>query len=207
MSSERRNGVALRARAAGPEHRSGCQGPRHPGKRPPARGRRRFPGRLQAACCRIGPPSSRWVAATNLIAALGGRPASGLLATLLVALAGCADVSRGPSPTPRAEPDASPGGAPAGGLSFAEGVHELLLDACARCHSPSGDAASTALLLGGGPSEDYEVVLPLINLSDPAASRLLTKASGQGHGAGAIFVAASREYRLLEDWIREGAPP
>jgi hypothetical protein len=142
-----------------------------------------------------------------------------LLAGLGLA-ASCADFERGEA-SPAAARDAAPvqgdaaidagetGGevSPAATLSFARDVHPILLAACARCHSASGEASRSALLLVGEAAADRAQVLALVDLGNPAGSRLLTKAAGMGHTGGAILAAGTPEHRTILDWIRQGSAP
>jgi mono/diheme cytochrome c family protein len=123
---------------------------------------------------------------------------------LLLALA-CADLERGPA---AAAPDAGPdvGASDGGGVPFAT-VRSLLVDGCGRCHSAGAMAGDTKLLLGMDASADYTAVRAFVNVASPASSRLLAKASGQGHGGGAIYRGGSPEYAALLAWIQSGAAP
>jgi mono/diheme cytochrome c family protein len=126
-----------------------------------------------------------------------------LLALFLVA--GCADLERGPAPpTPDAAPDGSAGDAQAGGFAAARAV---LLANCAGCHEPGKTAGKTDFLLGGDEAADYAAAHMFVDVGNPAASRLLVKASGQGHGGGLILTAGSPEYATLLAWIEGGAGP
>jgi hypothetical protein len=132
------------------------------------------------------------------------------LAVILVLLAGCADLERGPRPP---EPDAAPDMTPAevgtaadAGLSFAS-VFPLIDGACKRCHMPGGMAADTKFLLTGMAAADYNAVRALVDPAAPAGSRLLAKASGQGHGGGVVYRTSSTEYAALLAWVQGGAAP
>ncbi len=130
--------------------------------------------------------------------------------TLLFALlccVGCADFSRG-------EPFGASGsgggsmGAEAGlAISYAADIHALLQGGCASCHSPTGAASSTALLLTGNVTEDYLSALDLVDVGSPDASRLVLKMEGRGHSGGAIYTRASPQYARVLRWIGEGAAP
>jgi hypothetical protein len=127
------------------------------------------------------------------------------LVALLVLASACADIERGPAPeVPDAGPDAMAGDG--GGVSFAS-VRPLLEDGCKRCHSSGQMAGNTGLLLSGDASSEYNVVRSFVNVMNPATSRLLVKAGGQGHGGGAIYRAGSPEYAALLAWIQGGAAP
>jgi hypothetical protein len=132
------------------------------------------------------------------------RVARGLLLALALA-AGCADLERGPRPpVPDAGPDVA--AAEGGGLSFAS-VRPLLDDGCRHCHSAGGMAGNTTYLLTGDAAAEYAAVRALVDPGAPAGSRLLAKASGQGHGGGTIYRVGSPEYAALLAWIQSGAGP
>lgn len=125
---------------------------------------------------------------------------------VLVALSGCADFDRGPvaeEPPDAGEVMPVDGGSTAS--SFATSVEPLLTSVCLSCHRPAGAAGSSHLVLTG--TDDLAQVLLLVDTSNPASSRLLTKASGTSHGGGVIFAAGSAEYQTLFTWISEGAAP
>jgi hypothetical protein len=134
--------------------------------------------------------------------------------SLLVASAlGCADFSRGPTQMSTggtggtgATTDGGGTGDGQGALSFATGVYPLLA-ICMNCHVPGGAAADTSLLFSGNAASDYATVLPFVDTSAPASSRILSKVSGNGHGGGTIYAAGSPEYETLLAWIQQGAPP
>src|SRR5689334_6065927 len=94
-----------------------------------------------------------------------------VLAVVLL-LASCADVERGPRPpVPDAAPDVAPpeaGSAPTdSGISFAT-VWPLIDGGCKRCHMPGGMAASSGLLLTGQAGTDYPLVRALVDPAAPA---------------------------------------
>jgi hypothetical protein len=132
---------------------------------------------------------------------------------LLLLVAGCADFERGdPSPEPPPGQDAGAGdalGSTDGGatVSFAREVHPILVDRCGRCHSSGGEASDSALVLGSDPARDLDQVRKLVNAENPAASRLLVKGAGTGHGGGAIVAAGSAEYRMILQWVSQGSAP
>jgi hypothetical protein len=157
------------------------------------------------------PPTPAPAAAVANLACLAA--AVMLLAAVPGTAGGCADFSRG-DPGPGAGGAGGGGGALDGGpgdggagASFAANVHPLLMDACASCHEAGGEAADTSLLLTGQAAADYPAVMALVDIADPVASRLLTKASGRGHQGGNIFAAGSSGYTVLLGWIQGGAPP
>jgi mono/diheme cytochrome c family protein len=126
-------------------------------------------------------------------------------------LAGCADFTRGERRDVGGAPAPAPidddGGLAGEDLGFADEVHGPLLTACQGCHSAGGSAATSDYLLSGEADTDYATSLRFVNEAEPARSRLLTKAAGTGHGAGAIWPAGSDEHSLLLRWISEGAQP
>jgi hypothetical protein len=127
------------------------------------------------------------------------------LAMLALSVLACADLERGPAPpVPEAGPDVAAGDG--GGISFAT-VRPLLDDGCRSCHAAGQQAGDTGLLLNGDAVAEYTAVRPFVDPGAPAGSRLLAKASGQGHGGGTIYRAGSPEYAALLAWIESGAGP
>jgi hypothetical protein len=135
---------------------------------------------------------------------------TGALAGAL-AIASCADFSRG-EPSPR--PDGggtTEGGAETGGdggptLSFATDVYPLLVPTCQMCHAPGQMAGDTQLLFTGNAATDYPTVLMFVDTSAPAGSRLLAKMTGNGHQGGTVYASGSPEYETVLHWIQQGAP-
>jgi hypothetical protein len=124
--------------------------------------------------------------------------------------ASCADLERGE----RAAGGGADGGAEAGppgdgggGLTFAQDVHPLLLGGCGDCHAAGGQASDTGLVFTGDPDADRAATLAFVNADAPAQSRLLNKASGNGHEGGAIYTADSTEYQTILGWIMQGTSP
>ncbi|MEO8178173.1 MAG: hypothetical protein ABI895_04995 [Deltaproteobacteria bacterium] len=122
--------------------------------------------------------------------------------------AGCADFSRGkPLAAGNSDsPDASDAGGGVGS-SYAADIHPLLLGGCSSCHSPTGAASGTQLVLTGSAPADYVSVSKLVDVDTPDASRLLVKAQGRGHVGGAIYTSTSSQYAAVLRWIGEGAAP
>jgi len=123
-----------------------------------------------------------------------------------MALAACADFQRGPSAVlddAGVEPTPSDGGA----TSFAIAVEPVLIDTCLSCHRVGGVAAGTSLVLSGEAGADFAQVSALVDLATPSASRLLSKAAGQGHGGGAVLAPGSPDYQALLQWVTDGAHP
>jgi len=139
---------------------------------------------------------------------LSGMLFAAAAAGALALFAACADFSRGPAPA------GMDGGAGAGGsamsdagVSFGADVHGLLTGSCMRCHASGGEAADTSFLLTGEAAADLATTTRFIDLNAAAASRLLAKMSGNGHGGGTVFAAGSAEYQTVLRWIQEGARP
>jgi hypothetical protein len=133
---------------------------------------------------------------------------------LVLTMVGCADLERGHPLTVDAAAEtggpATEGGAGDSAVataSFARDVHPLLVDLCGRCHSASGQASNTALVLGNDPGRDLAPVRRLVNGDNPTGSRLLAKGAGSGHGGGAIVAPGTTEYRIILDWITQGSAP
>jgi hypothetical protein len=125
-------------------------------------------------------------------------------------LPACADFSRGPTSVPfdggadvLGDVSAPDGGA----LSFATAVHPLLIAACKGCHAVGQQAGETQLLFTGDAATDYPTVSRLVDTSAPAASRLLSKMSGNGHGGGTVYAPTTHEYQTILQWIQQGARP
>ena len=139
-----------------------------------------------------------------------GRPAL-VLATVLAMAAGCADFSRGglvPGGGGAGGPSSGAGGTTGGApLSFATDVNSILSGTCLRCHTAGGEAGDTTLILTGAAAADFAVVLPLIDTSAPATSRLLLKMSGNGHGGGTVYAVGAPQYQTVLLWIQQGALP
>ena len=132
------------------------------------------------------------------------RGARTLLWVALV-VAGCADLERGPRPpVPDAGPDVA--ASETGGVPFAT-VKPLLDDGCRHCHMPGGMAQNTSFQLTGDDMAEYMAARAIVDPSAPTQSRMLAKASGQGHGGGTIYRPGSPEYTALLTWISAGANP
>ena len=84
-------------------------------------------------------------------------------------------------------------------------MHPLLVRTCAGCHGPVGTAAATRLVLSGEVAADYAKVRPLVNPAAPAASPLLTKATGELHAGGPVLRVGGAEHALLLGWVTGGA--
>lgn len=139
---------------------------------------------------------------------------AGALAVSLL-LFGCADFSRGPGPVPPDTAVADTGGGDAiagdtgGGCTpgdYTTEIYPLLQLSCDSCHSSSGSAGSTGLVFTGSTGDDYAEIAALIDTANPAASVLVTKATGKAHGGGGVFSAGGSEEQALICWIGAGAP-
>jgi hypothetical protein len=97
-------------------------------------------------------------------------------------------------------------GGPAG-PSFATDVLVLLRAGCERCHAADGAANNTSFLLNADDDDAYASALEIVDLDDPASSRLLAKTAGKGHTGGVIYDEHSSEYATILDWIAHGAHP
>ncbi|MEL6339425.1 MAG: hypothetical protein AAFP04_10070 [Myxococcota bacterium] len=141
------------------------------------------------------------------------------LLSIIAVTGACADFDRGdPLPASADVPDddndgdgSDDGGDDDGDgatpLSYTTDVHAMLVSDCADCHSSTGQASGTELLFEDDPEVDYTEVLAFVDESAPDQSRLLTKASGQGHGGGTTYPETSSEYQMTLEWIEGGALP
>jgi predicted outer membrane repeat protein len=121
---------------------------------------------------------------------------------------GCADFQRGePSPDAGSPPGDGAGADGGSSISYASGVHPLLASGCQSCHRGGGSAGDTGFVMTGDAETDYPEALSLTDTSSPAASRLLRKGSGAGHGGGAIYAQGTAEYQTLLAWVAGGARP
>lgn len=117
----------------------------------------------------------------------------------------CADLERGAAPVP---PDASASDAGttlAGQAPTFASVRPLLVTDCATCHAAERQAGRTSLLLGADVAADYRSVRGLVDTNNPAASRLLAKAGGQGHEGGTLWGPTSTQRALVTAWVAGGA--
>ncbi|MFP2963917.1 hypothetical protein ACLEPN_40930 [Myxococcus sp. 1LA] len=125
-------------------------------------------------------------------------------------LLACADFERG-APLPDAGVPSGDGGdvgqGDGGEAPSFSGVHSLLTSGCQSCHRGGGAAGNTGYVMTGDVDADYAASLDLVDVSSPAASRLLRKASGAGHGGGAVYGDGTPEYQALLAWVAGGAQP
>ena len=131
-----------------------------------------------------------------------------IVVALLALGAGCADVSRGPSPA-TVDAGAGEGGvlSPDAAVSFAADVHGILIGGCQSCHAEGAEAGDTTFLLTGDAAADLAAATRFVDVNAPASSRLLAKMSGRGHGGGTLYAAGTPEYETVLRWIQEGARP
>ena len=130
-----------------------------------------------------------------------------------LAFTACADFSRG-EPSPVADAGARPDSATTDAattdgatLSFATAIYPLLVPTCQTCHSAGNEAGDTQLLFVGDAAVDHATAIMFVDTSAPASSRLLAKATGNGHQGGAVYAAGSAEYNTILQWIQQGAQP
>jgi hypothetical protein len=78
----------------------------------------------------------------------------------------------------------------------------------ANCHgSIRGQRGFKLSLFGADPSLDFDAIGKRVDKAAPDKSLILAKATAQtAHGGGFRFAADSHEYRVILEWIREGAP-
>lgn len=102
-------------------------------------------------------------------------------------------------------------------LSFVHDVMPALTKAGCNvgvCHAKAGGGQNGFQLsvLGFEPKEDYEHIVKegrgrRISATEPERSLLLRKASGQmPHGGGLRLSTTSEGYRVVREWLRQGAP-
>lgn len=129
-----------------------------------------------------------------------------LAAGIAVLGSGCADFVRGEYWVSEDESGDATGGD--GIYSYADDIHALLVSGCERCHAPANSAGNTEfLILTDDIDGSYASTIVFVEPDDPAASRLLAKTAGTGHGGGVVFDDRSPEYALILAWIEQGAPP
>jgi mono/diheme cytochrome c family protein len=86
-------------------------------------------------------------------------------------------------------------------------VANYLTNACASCHTNTG-IVGTAMLLAAPLADqaNHTIVAALTNSVDPAASTLITKATGQVvHTGGALLQVGSADHTMLVNWVTQGA--
>jgi hypothetical protein len=100
-------------------------------------------------------------------------------------------------------------------ISFAADIARVLATDCRSCHSAGlVDSVEGIPALLDDPSTLYSVVLSYVNFDDVTSSLIVTKATGQQHGAGALpregfdlsgGLANKDNYETFVQWISEGA--
>jgi hypothetical protein len=89
-------------------------------------------------------------------------------------------------------------------VSFATVVLPILQSKCASCHASFGGSFRVV----GQAATDYTNALNYVNTSNPSASALLQKPTGQtSHSGGTVFATTSAEYTAILGWIVGGAAP
>jgi hypothetical protein len=106
---------------------------------------------------------------------------------------------------------------PPDSITFSRDIVPVLTKAgcnSGQCHgSLQGRGGFRLSLLGFDPLADYEAILRQargrrVSITAPTASLILRKASGQvPHGGGRRFEQDSRPYRIVRDYLAQGAPP
>jgi hypothetical protein len=109
-------------------------------------------------------------------------------------------LAKPPEPKPESEPTKIDPAA-----SFTPRPHAILQAECGSCHAEEAFAGASALSLSGDPARDHATVRALVDLDDPEASPLLSKARGDAHGGGVSLEPTSGEYLELLAWIEAGA--
>ena len=132
-----------------------------------------------------------------------------MAAAAAVWLMACADLERGPRP-PEVDAggagDAGRGDGTGGAVVFAA-VRPLLVTGCGSCHASGQQAGNTSFLVSMDAAADYRSARAMVDPMNAAASRLLGKGTGQGHGGGAVWLVGSPEHTTVLAWIQGGALP
>lgn len=92
---------------------------------------------------------------------------------------------------------------PATASIFAGTVHPLMMASCANCHRAGAPAAGTRLVLSGAVERDEATARALLDPSDAARSALVTKASGEMHGGGAVWPPGDPRQATLLAWAMQ----
>ncbi|MDZ4696144.1 MAG: hypothetical protein SGI86_13430 [Deltaproteobacteria bacterium] len=141
-----------------------------------------------------------------------------MLVLVALAAAGCADFERG-SPAMRDSTNATQDGSvraeDAGvtvdvsieRVSYTGQVYPLLLSLCRDCHRMGGEATTSGFVLGGDSLADYPTIARLSSSTRPAESRLLAKATGQGHQGGVVISAGADAFEIIVQWVQQGLRP
>ncbi|MDZ4696143.1 MAG: hypothetical protein SGI86_13425 [Deltaproteobacteria bacterium] len=88
---------------------------------------------------------------------------------------------------------------------YAPRIHELIVQACGTCHSASGIAGGTRLILSNDSQSDFYNVVRFVDYSNAKQSPLLVKALGNAHGGGQVVAETSEVYARVLEWIEGGA--
>lgn len=91
-------------------------------------------------------------------------------------------------------------------ITYTSDVKPILMARCGSCHS--GTALPAAVnaygLTFNDDVTDHQETVNRVNPQTPDASLLLTKATGNAHGGGAILTAGSAEHTTIIQWIQAG---
>jgi hypothetical protein len=97
------------------------------------------------------------------------------------------------------------GGGPAACESaFFEGqvMGLIIRPICANCHVPGGAAQAASFRVDPNDAlATQQAIAQHINMSNAAASPILTKPLGNAHGGGVQIVAGSANHQILADWV------
>jgi mono/diheme cytochrome c family protein len=115
-----------------------------------------------------------------------------------------------PTPSPSTSPSPTPSSPPVAEQEryFDPHVRLVLQGACVACHSVGLSDAFNAYPLARLPDDDvsFSETVARVDVSNPAASLLIQKATGQvAHGGGAVVDTNSVSYEYLVNWARQGA--
>lgn len=91
-------------------------------------------------------------------------------------------------------------------LSYQKDVYPILESNCYSCHSDTGLASTSTLILTLEPAADYDMVVGFVDSDSASDSPILTKATGtNSHLGGTILTENSPDYQTLATWIEQGA--
>lgn len=129
-----------------------------------------------------------------------------IVAGLTWAAASCADFHRGPAPRDAGgSPDTE--AAQVADLMFETQVYPILQVRCEDCHSATGVAVTSRLVLTGNARADRAMIVALVTPSSPADSLLLLRATGGDAHPGEVRLPIdSVEYQTVFNWISMLAP-
>ncbi|MBL4848894.1 MAG: hypothetical protein JKY65_25510 [Planctomycetes bacterium] len=92
-------------------------------------------------------------------------------------------------------------------ITYTADVKPILVARCTSCHSGTSLPAAVAgyPLTITNDTADYAETVNRTNPQTPDASLLLTKATGNAHGGGAVLTVGSAEHTTLIQWIQGGS--